>query len=150
MSAGADLEGDDLALVGADGLTTYPRPIRLDRHARLPAHVPARSELPFMGSPGTGQWALDLSQAGLRWEVRSGPVSLFVHFDLNDGGRTRVSDLNQVGAMRALLAAADVPAAPAAAIGAMASLLGGARCRRLWLGNLEDVETMWTVMPCGR
>ena len=61
-----------------------------------------------------------------------------------------MSDLNQVGAMRALLAAAESPAAPAAAIGAMASLLGGARCRRLWLGNLEDVETMWTVMRCGR
>ena len=60
MSAGADLEGDDLALVGADGLTTYTRPIRLDRHARLRAHVPARSELQFMGSAGTGQWALDL------------------------------------------------------------------------------------------
>jgi len=150
MSAGAELEGDDLALLGVDGLTTYPRPIRLDRHARLPAYVPARSELPFAGSPGTGQWALDLARAGHRWEVRSGPVARFVHFDLNDGGQTRVRELTQVGAMRALVAAADVPAAPAPAIQAMASMLGGARCRRLWLGDVEDVEKIWADMRSGR
>jgi hypothetical protein len=146
ICAGAELEGDDLAILGAGGLTTYPRPIRVDRRDRLPPRAPSRAELPVLGTTASAQWALDLTRAGLRWEIRTGPVALVVRFDFNEGGRTRVSELSTLDATNALIKASDPPVRPLPAIRATAALVGAARCRRLWLGSLDDVGPAWTAM----
>jgi hypothetical protein len=141
LCLGADIEGDHLALAHAAGVTTYPRSLRVrGEDIELPRGSPPRDELPFIGDgPSTGSWALDIGATGRPWVITTGPVDLLVHFDMNEGGRTRLTDMAPMAALRAVIAASDGGTPPAQSIRTAAGVVSGARCVRLWLGSLEDL-----------
>lgn len=141
LCLGADVEGDHLALAHAAGVTTYPRSLRVrGEDVELPPGSPLLDELPFVADgPSAGSWAFDIAATGRPWIITTGPVELLVHFDMNDGGHTRLTELAPIAAVRAVIAASDGRTPPAQSIRTAAGLVSGARCVRLWLGSLEDL-----------
>lgn len=75
LSRGAEVEADDLAILHDGVITAYPRPLRVfGPTAPLPPGSPAREELPSVDDSGNGPWALDLAEADIDWQIRTGPV----------------------------------------------------------------------------
>jgi hypothetical protein len=145
LSLGADLEGDDLAIIHDGVLTAYPRPLRVcGDDVPLPPSAPARDELPFQGSRrSTGSWVLDLGRAGIEWKVTSGPVHRVILLETNYGGQTRVRDVPRSDAARSLMSSCDPLGHPASAIRGIARLTdNAARCQRLRLGSLDNAATV--------
>jgi hypothetical protein len=146
LSRGADLEGDDLAILHDGMLTAYPRPLRVcGDDVPLPPLAPSRHELPFQGSRrSTGSWVLDLELAGIEWGVTSGPVDTVIMLESNEGGQTRISEVPRHETARALMSCCDSLGHPAKAIHAVAHLADSVRrCQRLRLGSLDDIAVVW-------
>jgi hypothetical protein len=145
ISRGADIEGDDLAILHDGVLTTYPRPLRVcGLDARLPPRSPSRDELPFLGStPSTGSWALDLGAAGIDWRITARPVDRIVLLETNYGGQTRLHPVPRYEAARLVMSCCDPRDNVPGAIRSVARLVDGAHCCRLWLGALEEIRDIW-------
>lgn len=146
IAHGADVEGDDLAILHDGELTAYPRPLRIcGTHVPLPPSAPSREELPFVGSnPVTGSWVLDLTQAGIDWQITTGRPDTIIQLQTNYGGQTRLSDVPRHDMARILMSHCDPRGDAVGAVKAVAELANRARrCARLWLGSLEHVDSIW-------
>ena len=139
---GVDVEGDDLAILHDGVITPYPRPMRVcGADAPLPSLAPAVSDLPCAGTDlSLGPWALDLALAGIDWRITSGPLDVAIALETNYGGQSRSSEMPPVEMARILMSGCDPLMGASHAVGAVARLAGGARCHRLRLGSLGDVD----------
>lgn len=145
ISRGADIEGDDLAILHDGVLTAYPSPLRVcGLDAPLPPRSPPRDELPFLGSsPSTGSWALDLASAGIDWEVTTGPVDRIVLLETNYGGQTRLHPVPRYETARIVMSCCDQRQNVADTLRSVAQLVDRAECCRLRLGALEEIGDDW-------
>ena len=141
---GVDVEGDDLAILHDGVITPYPRPMRVcGADAPLPSRAPALSDLPCAGTdPSIGPWALDLALAGIDWRITSGPLDVAIALETNYGGQSRASEMPPVEMARILMSGCDPLSGASHAVGAVARLADGARCHRLRLGSLDDVNDL--------
>jgi hypothetical protein len=139
---GVDVEGDDIAILHDGVITPYPRPLRVwGADAPLPPLAPRLSDLPCAGTDRSiGPWALDLALAGIDWRITSGPPDIAIALETNYGGQSRASEMPPLQMAQILMSACDPLSSGSHAVGAVARLADGARCHRLRLGSLDDVE----------
>jgi hypothetical protein len=131
-----------MAILHDGVITAYPRPLRVwGADAPLPPLAPAVSDLPCAGiDPSVGPWALDLALAGIDWRITSGPPEIAIALETNYGGQSRSSQMPPLEMAQILMSACDPLDSGSRAVGAVAQLVDGARCHRLRLGSLDDVE----------
>lgn len=140
---GVEIEGDDLAILHDGVLTAYPRPLRVcGVDAPLPPRAPAVGDLPGTGDFPTGPWSLDLALAGIDWRITTGPLHIAVALETNYGGHTRVNKLEPLEMARILMSSCDPLSDGSHAISAVARLASGARCYRLRLGSLDELDAL--------
>lgn len=142
VCCGIDVEGDDIAILHDGIITAYPRPLRVcGADAPLPPLAPAIADLPCAGNDHSlGPWALDLARAGIDWRITSGTLDVAIELETNYGGQSRTREMSPFEMAPRLMSACDPLLGPSHAVGAVARLAGGARCHRLRLGSLDDVE----------
>lgn len=145
LALGADVQGDDLAILDGDQITAYPRPLRvIGDSARLPPGAPPLAALPSVAvSQSTNQWALDLAAAGLDWRISAGRCDVVIGLETNYGGQSRLAEMNRRDMARDLMSCSEALGDPLARIRTLAGLVDQARCYRLRLGNVSDVAAFW-------
>jgi hypothetical protein len=143
LYAGAAVEGDAFALLGADGLTALPR-----RFVLQPGADALVSQVRLVGLPtapsGNGVvWAFDPSEAGFDWEIRRGPIDCCIWVEPNHGGDSRLERVAQTQMLRMLMSRCSPPSGGGRRwIRELVALLDGARCARLQLGRLPDAVAL--------
>ncbi|MGH2888513.1 MAG: hypothetical protein ACRDL8_03260 [Solirubrobacteraceae bacterium] len=150
LYAGAAVEGDAFALLGADGVTPLPRPFVLHQGSDALLREVSLAGLPSAPS-GTGVvWAFDPARAGFPWELERGRIGACVWVRPNHGGHSRLSTLGHTDAARLFTARCSPP--PSTTTGQwlqkLIALLAGAGCFELQLGRLEDaLRLLRTIGP---
>ena len=140
LSCGFDVEGDYMAIAHDQGVTAFPRPLRIpDPHVPLPRNAPPRTELPCNGSC----WALDLGRAGIDWRIHTGPVQYVILLEANYGGQTRLYEVGGREAAQVLMSHAYALGTPVDAIRTVARLVDRSSCYRLRLGAVDEITSVW-------
>ncbi len=137
LRLGADVLGDDLAILDGGMVIAYPRPLRVvGEEASLPAGAPPRDELPFAGTNrASGSWALDLAAAGVDWRITPARPESVIVLETNPGGQSRVRAIARRDMARIVIGRSESRGSPMTTIRAVANLVDGARCYALRLGD---------------
>jgi hypothetical protein len=138
---GAQMEGDALAFLGADGITALPRRFHLpSATGQLVPEVDGRlGALPSLQFSEDRLFAFDPGGAGFAWAITSGPVDDVIWLEPNHGGQTRAATMAHVEMARRVMGRTSPPPGGGTAwVGALTSLVGQARCIRLDLGTVDD------------
>lgn len=118
---GADIQGDDLAILDGGTVTAYPRPLR-----RVGATDPP--------SPAVGSG----------WRITSGQCDVVVALEVNYGGQSMVREVPRRDMTRSLMSwSTPLGGNPLDSIRAQARLVDGARCCSLRLGDLSHLRSVW-------
>jgi hypothetical protein len=145
LHGGAVVEGDQFALLGADGLTPLPRRLKLsdDAGALLPELAAVLSRLPAVPSGDGMIRGYDPVAHGFAWEIRSGGIDACVVVEPNYGGDSRLVAIGETETVRRVIARCSPPATGGGRwLADVVKLVGGTRCWRLQLGGLEPVVMM--------
>ena len=141
IRAGYEIEGDENVFVTASGVVARPRGLRVKESAVsfLPHLAEALSAAGYYQSAsGLRIYNLDPRHAGASsWRIRQGPVDAAVLIRPNHGGFSSLRTVSSLNLVREVMTECGLPATGrAAAVGAIARVIGNARGFDLSLGDL--------------
>jgi hypothetical protein len=139
---GYEFEGDENVFVTIDGVVPRPRCLRVKESAVtfLPNLATILDAAPYyQGPPGPRTYNLDPRAAGARsWRIEQGKVDAVVLLRANHGGYSSVRPLPSLEVVREVMQECALPeTGRAAAVGAIAKTIGGAKGFDLSLGDLS-------------
>ena len=142
IRAGYEIEGDENVFVTPEGVVARPRALRVKESAAsfLPHLAEALSAAGYYQNvPGLRIYNLDPRQAGAPlWRIEQGPVDAVVLIRPNHGGFSSLRPVSSLNLVREVMAECGLPeTGRAAAVGAIAKVIGNAKGFDLSLGDLD-------------
>jgi hypothetical protein len=141
IRAGYEIEGDENVFVTSGGVVARPRGLRVKESAAsfLPHLAEALSAAGYYQSaPGLRIYNLDPRRAGAAtWRIEQGRVDAVVLIRPNHGGFSSVRPVSALNLVREVMSECGLPqTGRAAAVGAIAKVIGNARGFDLSLGDI--------------
>ena len=138
---GYEIEGDENVFVTSDGVVARPRALRVKELAVsfLPHLAEALNTAGYyQNAPGLRIYNLDPRRAGAPfWRIERGRVDAAVLIRPNHGGFSSLRHVSSLNLVREVMAECGLPATGrAAAVGAIAKVIGNAKGFDLSLGDL--------------
>jgi hypothetical protein len=150
---GCAVEGDEMVVIRDGRVAAYPRRfgIRQPTLSLVPQVGALAPDLARAGEPDTSGGyqvlSFDPSQLGLPWRIASGSVDVLLLLDGRHPGPTRaLSCPQQVMAQRVMIQSNPPAVGRAAWVRDVCTLVSGAACYLLTLGDLDSAVT--TVRAC--
>ena len=142
---GFPVEGDEMVLVRDGQVTAYPRRFGIRRRTlrlvpQVGALAPELATVPPPDEPdGYHVLALDPSQLGLRWRIRTGPVDILLLLEGRHAGPTQARSCPDQLMVQSVMAQSDPPSSgPAAWVRDVCALVRGAAKYLVILGDLDS------------
>ena len=142
LAEGFPVEGDEHVAVLGGSVLVRPRTLRI-KGGTIDL-VPSLRDA-ILASPSITDWdgrriySMEPRLAGAAWRIEEGPVRALVFLDRNHGGRSVLTPLDRTEAFRRALATSYFPEnAKALAAARLRSLIFGASCYRLSMGDLDN------------
>jgi hypothetical protein len=141
IRAGYEIEGDENVFVTPEGVVARPRGLRVKQSSLsfLPHLAEALSSAAYYEAGGLRIYNLNPRRAGASlWRIEQGRVDAVVLIRPNHGGYSSLRPVSALNLVREVMAECGLPeTGRAAAVGAIARVIGGAKGFDLSLGEIS-------------